>query len=63
MLEDTSGAISALGRIGDEVLAHRSQVLLVEALLWLQFFLAVSEPTAILLLSIFTLLSDQPELA
>jgi len=35
MLEDTSGAISALGRVGDEVLAHGRQVLLVEALLWL----------------------------
>lgn len=46
VLENASGTIKTLVRTVDEVLANRSQVLLVQVLFPLKFLLSVGEPTA-----------------
>jgi len=63
VLEDTSLPVGALGRVVQEVLAHRGKVLTAQALLLLELVLAMSEPTALLLLTVFTVLPVEPEAA
>ena len=61
MLENASLPIRALRRMLKEVLANRCQVLPTEALLFLELFLPVGKPTALLLLAILALLPVQPK--
>ena len=61
MLENASLPIRALRRMLKEVLANRCQVLPTEALLFLELFLPVGKPTALLLLAILALLPIQPK--
>lgn len=63
VLEDAPLAVGALGRVNEEVLADRGQVLPAQALLFLELLLAVSEATALILLAVFALLAIQPEAA
>ena len=63
VLEDASLAVSALGRMLEEVFADRGQVLTAESLLLLEFILTVSEATALFLLAVLALHAHEPETA
>ncbi len=62
VLKNASVTKSALGRMLDEVLADRSQVLLIKSLFTLQLVLAMCEPTALFFLFVVTNFSFQPKL-
>ena len=63
VLEDASLAVSAFGRMLEEVFADRGQVLTAKSLLLLEFILTVSEATALFLLAVLALHAHEPETA
>lgn len=63
VLEDASLAVSALGRMLEEVFADRGQVLTAESLLLLELILTVSEATALFLLAVLAFHAHEPETA
>ena len=61
VLEDASLAVCAFGRVVQEVLANRGQVLAAQTLLLLELVLAVGKSTALFLLAVFAVLAVEPE--
>ena len=61
VLENASLAISALGRMLEEVLTDRSEVLLAKTLLLHELVLAVGKAAALIFLTVLALLTLEPE--
>lgn len=61
VLENASLAISALGRMLEEVFADRSEVLLAKTLLLHELVLAVGKAAALIFLTVLALLTLEPE--
>ncbi len=63
VLENASLAIGAFRRVFKEVFANRGQVLAAQSLLLLKLVLPVGEPTTLLFLTVFAVLTVKPEAA